>query len=489
LRFSLLLFSIFIVLVPATRYVPVNSSTEARELSVAWEISETGNWLTPSRNGVTVSKPPLYHWILAASGFEITPGLGRSLNVLAALGILLLLYLYQSKNISLTALILFSTHGFLNSAMDARVDMTAAFFVTASIVAIVKSKKFLAPLAIGLSILAKGPVSFILSVAGGFFLGGQKIILTALFGLIIGSLWYGTLLIYGESSTLERQIIFENLQRFFGGADVNSEPWYYYIKDLARKAFPWSFVLLISFLKPFGVSTRERNFFLFGLLFFSVASGKRFSYLVPLFPWFALYLSNYLTEGWRRLSDLSKSRIIKLSEVLFVAGVTILIVSVPAIELFSLPLSLDSPSVHIAFVWLESVRYKIGASVLLGVLSSYLLRSDKIGRFLPIAISFWILFAWSAEGVKGAIKDFDRAAVEINKIVGSEPLVVVKEKQDELFDPIIFNLKRRVTVSQKIASGFILSREPVCDVLGVFEQIADKEKLRTDRRIYLSKCD
>lgn len=468
--------------------MPVNSSTEARELSVAWEISETGNWLTPSRNGVTVSKPPLYHWILAASGFEITPGLGRSLNVLASLGILALLYWYQSKNISLTALILFSTHGFLNSAMDARVDMTAAFFITASIVAILKSKKIFASVLIGLSIFAKGPVSFLLSVLGGYCLGGRKVIVTALFGLIIGSFWYVALLLQGESSTLERQIIFENLQRFFGGADVNSEPWYYYIKDLLRKAFPWSAIFLITLFKPYGVSTKERNFFLFGLLFFSIASGKRFSYLVPLFPWFSLYLSNYLTEGWRRFSDVNKSRAIKCSETLFVTAVTTLIVSVPALELFSLPVSLDSPSVHIAFVWLESVRFKIGASVLLGVLSAYLLRSDKIGRFLPIVLSIWILFAWSAEGIKGAIKDFDRAALEINKIVGSEPLVVVKEKNDELFDPIIFNMKRRLTVSQKLTSGFILSREPHCEVLGVFEQIADKEKMRTDRRIYLSKC-
>ena len=488
MRFILLLFSIFVVLLPATRYVPVNSSTEARELSVAWEITESGDWLTPSRNGVTVSKPPLYHWILAASGFEITPGLGRSLNVLASLGILVSLYTYQKKNISLTALILFSIHGFLNSAMDARVDMTAAFFVTASIVAVLKSKKIFASVLMGLSILAKGPVSFLLSVAGGYFLGGQKMIVTALFGLMIGSLWYFALLFNGESSTLERQLIFENIQRFFGGSDVNSEPWYYYIKDLARKAFPWSAIFLITFFKPLSVTTKERNFFLLGLLFFSVASGKRFSYLVPLFPWFSLYLSNYLTEGWRRFSDLTKSRAVKYSESLFVFGLTILIVSVPALELFSLPLSLNSPSAHIAFVWLESVRFKIGASVLLGVISAYLLRADKIGRFLPVVLSFWILLAWSAEGIKGAIKDFDRAAFEINKIVGSEPLVVVKTKSDELFDPIIFNLKRRVIVSESLTKGFILSRNPSCEVLQVFEQIVDKENARTDRRIYLSRC-
>lgn len=489
MRIALLFFSILVILIPATRYVSVNSSTEARELSVAWEIKETGDWLTPSRNGVVVSKPPLYHWILAASGFEITPGLGRSVNVLAALGILFLIYLYQPLNFSLTALILFSTHGFLNSAMDSRVDMTAAFFVTAAIVAFLKSKDLLSGVLIGLSILAKGPISFLLAVSGGYLLGGKRILGAALLGLMIGSSWYIALLFTGEVATLERQLIFENIQRFFGGADVNDEPWYYYLKDLTRKAFPWSFLFLVALIKPLRVQKKERNFFILGLIFFSLASGKRFSYLVPLFPWFSVYLSNYLAEYWRRLSDLEKSKIKKFFNFVFKIGLSMFIILIPSLEIFSLPIIIDSPSVHISLVWLESVRYKIAFVLLLGIISSFTLRSDQVGRFVPLFLSFWVLLAWNAEGIKGALKDFDRAARVINETVGEAPLVIVKERRDELFDPIIFKLKRKVIVSEKIGSGFILSRKPYCEVLQSFQQISDKEKQRNDRIIYLSRCE
>jgi 4-amino-4-deoxy-L-arabinose transferase-like glycosyltransferase len=473
--------------------VPINSSTEARELSVAWEIQQTGDWLTPSRNGLPVSKPPLYHWILASFGLDITPGLGRSINVLAALGILALLYLYSlynhsTQHFALTALILFSTHGFLNSAMDARVDMTAAFFITASIIALSRSKLLIGGITIGLSILAKGPVGLILSLGGSYLLGAKRLILPCLVGLAIGGSWYCFLFFAGDQATLERQIIFENIQRFFGGANINSEPWYHYTKDLLRKAFPWSFVFLFALFRPLGVVTKERNIFIFGLIFFSLASGKRFSYLVPLFPWFAVFLSSYLAECWRRLSDLDKSRIIKASSVLFSYTSGLLTLSIPALELFSLPISLNSPSVHIALVWLESARFKIAGVLVVGLISTYLLRRDLVGRLVPLFLSFWILLGWSAEGIKGALKDFDRAANRINQIVGDQSLTVVKESQDELFDPIIFNLKRKISISDKLVSGFVLSRTPECEVIEVFEQVPDKEKGRTDRRIFLSRC-
>ena len=41
--------------------------TEARRVQIAAEMHHSGQWLTPTLNGeVTLAKPPLHYWVLAA---------------------------------------------------------------------------------------------------------------------------------------------------------------------------------------------------------------------------------------------------------------------------------------------------------------------------------------------------------------------------------------------------------------------------------------
>jgi 4-amino-4-deoxy-L-arabinose transferase-like glycosyltransferase len=202
--------------------------------------------------------------------------------------------------------ILASTFQFWNSGTEARVDMVFASLVAGSLAGWYwwyhsgrKVARGAAYLSVALAVLAKGPA--------GAVLPGLVIIAFLLFKRDIGALakffsWPWTLLVLtldlgwywvayqrGGADFWHNQIIYENVERFFGGTEFQTQkkPFLQAVW-LMTHLFPWSLTLIAALARWLG-GRREDSFghFLHAwwlgiFVFFLLATGQRAVYLLPL---------------------------------------------------------------------------------------------------------------------------------------------------------------------------------------------------------------
>lgn len=520
-RVIILLTTLYIiVLLPTGRFISVGGSSEAREIHIARTIAESGEWLLPSRNGIPPSKPPLYHWVCAGiskiTNHPVSPTITRGVNVISALLIVLMVIGFGVKNrilntpnqIALFGLITSTTHVFLNSSVDSKVDMFAALWITAALLSFNNSNKLFFSTSLALAILSKGPVCAILIALGILSFTEFKIekvmqvakswIFPSIAGVALGLSWYSVLFVYGDSATLERQMFFENINRFFGGENINEQPWWYYISEFLTGGFPWSILFFASFfikLKSTPLAASSRRFFILGLIFFSISSGKRASYLIPLIPWISLYLTEYSIQFWKRMSDRSQGILLKFSRSTSLVLLTIFLLLIPGIELLT-RIDFDSPSNHIASVWISHHELNLGLILLFGLILSYAFRRFLILILLTVFFTGWTFVNATSEGIKAALKDFERAAVSVKNHLGNNSLIVAKKRADELLDPIMYYIGLPAKVQTEIPTeGIVLMKvnyanknDSTCKLIESYQQIPDKEKNRTDRLIGLYNC-
>jgi len=308
---------------------PFFDKGEPREALAVQNIFLHGDWLFPLKRGTDIpSKPPLFHWFAALASHawgevnEVTVRFPSAL--FATLGVLILYplgrRLFDPQVALLGCIILASTFVYQSQAITARVDMTLTFFVTLTLVTFYSIyRRFLTGclwqyafyFVLGISVLAKGPVGIILPVLIiGSFLGLRKkwdvlfrlcfhkgVILT----LAIVIAWYGMALVTGGENFFDRQIMHENLGRYFGQGG-HQHPVYYYLPYFFLKGLPWSIFL------PFMVSgwfrdasfDREESLFLklwvlVVFVFFSLSVGKRPVYLLPLYPPLSLLIAEWFS--------------------------------------------------------------------------------------------------------------------------------------------------------------------------------------------------
>ena len=324
-------------------YFPYLSATpffdkgEPREALAVQDIVQRGEWLFPLKRATAIpSKPPLFHWS-AALTYQITGELNETTIRLPSalyglLGVLLVYGLgrrvFGAETGLLGGAILASMMIYQDQAMSARVDMTLGVFVTASLVLFYALYRgFLAnPLwyfvfygMVGLGTLAKGPLGLLLpGLVIAVFLALKKrwdllvklalhpgVVLTLL--LVVG--WYGLAISRGGEGFVNRQLLSENVSRFFGGSG-HSHPVYYYLGYLFTMALPWGLFLPLLFWDCFKKARRggdDRLFlmvwFAVMFVFFSLSAGKRAVYLLPIYPALALLLADWLHRQVRQVGS------------------------------------------------------------------------------------------------------------------------------------------------------------------------------------------
>jgi len=314
-------------------YFPYLSATpffdkgEPREALAVQDIVQRGEWLFPLKRATAVpSKPPLFHWS-AALTYQVTGELDEVTirfpsALYATLGVLLVYWLgrrlFGAEIGLLGGAILATTQIYQNQALSARVDMTLCFFVTVSLVLFYALYRgflgnslwyFALYGLVGLGTLAKGPLGILLpGLVIAVFLALKKRwdlvlkfafhpgVLLALI-LIIG--WYGLAITRGGEGFVNRQLLSENVSRFFGGSG-HSHPVYYYLGYLFTLALPWGLFLPFLFWDGFKKDWRAGDDRLFLMVwfavmfgFFSLAAGKRPVYLLPIYPALALLLADW----------------------------------------------------------------------------------------------------------------------------------------------------------------------------------------------------
>jgi 4-amino-4-deoxy-L-arabinose transferase-like glycosyltransferase len=331
----------------------VCGANEAIEGIFVQQMVEHSVLLFPLENGsAPMYKPPLFHWTGAA--LDRIGGVRK----VTAFNLRLPSALYAVAGVALTiafawaplgesgamlaGLILAASYQYVSEGRVGRVDMTLTFFETLALMSCLwmlpaaaapstastetpaqgsVALRYLFALALGLGVLAKGPVAVILPLGAIVVfllrerrLGELRDLFTpgSLFVAIVVSLgWYAACAAGRRYGFLGRQLESENLGRFFGALGFMA-PWYY-LKPILLNSWP------LSLMVPFAAAAALRRpadaarpaasvearrlqrarfdarmlatFWLLTLIFFTVAAYKRRAYLLPLWPSSAFLLA------------------------------------------------------------------------------------------------------------------------------------------------------------------------------------------------------
>lgn len=462
-------------------------SSEAREGQVIWVLMNGGDWVLPLRNGIVPSKPPLFHWFGAifanGLGFPHTEFLVRLPSLLAATSILFFTGSVLNRirpPLATTALVIISlSYGFLRLALDARVDMFFSLFVVLAML------QLLEPLAraarpsstvivkfyalCGLAVLAKGPLGLALPGFCGFICVASTFGLSASLRLFFNPLglivfaglalpWYFAAAQVGSDAFVSRQLLFENVHRFLGGEDINAQPVWYYLPEVIAGTFPWC--LGLFYLRG-GLRLGETEnrlvrlcavWVVSGMLLFSVASGKRASYLLPLYVPIGIILGSCLSKA---LGGLSAAHYLFLQQVFRGAIVlfAVNLIGLAALAETLIPVLVARGVILPIFPgWLALVLLVLGVAVLCGWL---IFQRSTLRPSFVYAVGLFVVVGALQSGlwVKAKLKGFDQAALAINAHVGSQPLRVVKGNREEFFDPLFFYLRRKVEIAPEAAES------------------------------------
>jgi 4-amino-4-deoxy-L-arabinose transferase-like glycosyltransferase len=120
--------------------------------------------------------------------------------------------------------------------------------------------------------------------------------------ILLGAGWYVIAVTRGGEGFIDRQLLQENLNRFFGGSG-HSHPFYYYVPYLFSLGLPWTLFLPFLLWDLFGKNFRFQEdalflwvWFFVMFVFFSISAGKRPVYLLPLYPALSLLLALWFQQ-------------------------------------------------------------------------------------------------------------------------------------------------------------------------------------------------
>jgi 4-amino-4-deoxy-L-arabinose transferase-like glycosyltransferase len=297
---------------------------------------------------VPMYKPPLYHWTATAlaalfgqtRASSLIVRLPSALYAIAA-GVITMLFsgsIAGRRASILSGLLLCGSYQYISDARVGLVDMTLTFFITASLytffqwfMAVLDTAQnpsrtnflvYVLALTMALGVLAKGPVGLILpATAIVVFLVTEEAwrAFTRLIQLgpilvvvAISSSWYLACLFEHHWDFLDLQLGKENFGRFFGSLG-SMAPWYY-LRPLLLNSVPFSLLVPLAVVsglrggrpltssfeilaaKPRAMLAARflAIFWVCTLVFFELASYKRRTYLLPLWPASAVLLAWWL---------------------------------------------------------------------------------------------------------------------------------------------------------------------------------------------------
>jgi 4-amino-4-deoxy-L-arabinose transferase-like glycosyltransferase len=374
---------------------PFYTRGEPREALVAKQMIHTGNWILPRRYGERLAtKPPLLHWSIATVytiADKATAGLARVPVVFFSIAAILLLFNFVKSERSAgeaftVCLCLILSAEWSRAAHAARVDMLLASSLCLAWISYFRWYKnnfigfpFFFTTCLILAVLSKGPVALVLpATTTGIFLFLRSTLnyhaylktgLVFTLAIFCSALWYVSAYAQGGAEFLEL-VYDENIARFTGtmkgGKDPHEHGVLYLYGTLIIGLFPWSVVYFESLLKSTSrfksqlntfdfksqIKVLPRNFMIWisklkdidlyafliiavTIIFFSFPSSKRSVYLLPLYPFAAIFIGRSIFAV-PKLTNLISSA---LQKVLFIGGLIIalifsLLAFLPVVSLF-----------------------------------------------------------------------------------------------------------------------------------------------------------
>lgn len=285
---------------------------ESRNMITAREMVYDGNWLTPTMNGeLRLEKPPLPTWI-AAVVETISPDNLAAQRAMAGLAAVLLViftarFAYQLTRdrlyALLTALLLCTSYNVILMGRTASWDIYCHAFMMMAIYYLYRTLQgegrltywLMAGLAMGLSFLGKGPVSFyalLLPFLCAYLLFYRKSMQGKWQGfgwmiaimLLLSSWWYIYIYVYHPDMSA---FVFKKESASWMNRNVR--PWYYYWKFFLESGV-WSLLTIFALLYPvWKERVVAKKAYLFSLVwmlavlvFLSLMPEKKSRYLLPI---------------------------------------------------------------------------------------------------------------------------------------------------------------------------------------------------------------
>jgi len=441
---------------------------EPRYAQVAREMLETGQYLLPHLNGqVYADKPPLFFWLVAAASLpwgDVVPLAARLPSVIAALGLLVLTFFLGTKLFDgLTGLIamvvLFTAVQAIYLATRANIDMTLALLTTSALYFFFNAYaapggrlgcSLLSYAAMGLAVLAKGPVGLIvplltivlflaakgeLAVLRRIHLGKGTLLLLA----VVAAWYVPACLIAGPGylqETLGRQVVGRVVDSY-----SHRNPLYYYLLVFPGDFFPWSLFIPSACVYLWRSRSAQTGlalplaWFVGTFIFFSCISGKRSLYLMPLYPAAALLVAKFWRDHLRMEGSGAACLRLKLFSmpayllcgILGMAGAAVLSVLLLGLEL-PWPIIDMQPALYPLAIVLV-IGGSIGAALI-----------RRTGRLMHlfatlalVMISAYIVTAAAVFPAVNAFKSARPFCERIKKIVGPDDTLIAS------FEPDMFN--------------------------------------------------
>lgn len=278
-------------------------------------------------------KPPLWYWLAAAFGApvgRVTETAARLPSALAGLGTVGLALWLGTRLLGgpaalLGAALLATTWGFAENARRAQLDPLLTLFETAALVAFYRldrgmgsRRRALAGLhgAMGLAVLTKGPVGFLVPVsviACFLLLEGRLRDLPRLLrpaGLALslgpGVIWLAAAVALAPPGFFGEAVVENLFGRFFAGTS-HARPFYYFVYQFPVELLPWSLLLpwvlpeVWRHLRSPELPAPERRAWRLlaawvaaTFVFFSLSGGKRGIYMMTALPGAALLVAGAL---------------------------------------------------------------------------------------------------------------------------------------------------------------------------------------------------
>jgi 4-amino-4-deoxy-L-arabinose transferase len=331
-RFAFALAGLFVLLFLISLFGrPLFIPDEVRYAEIAREMIVHGNWIVPRLDGLLYfEKPPLGHWLNAMAlfvfgenEFAVRVASALSAGGTALIGYFLSRSFFSSRRTALLTVFVYLTCFEVQVLGNFSVlDSILTVVLNGGIAAIVMAARadsrrsetawlVAGGAVLGLAFLAKGFLAFVVPgiVLGAWLLWERKFELilkrswlAILAALVVVAPW--AVAIHLQEPDFWRYfVVVEHLQRFAAENAQHKAPIYYYLVALPVVLFPWFFLIPAAFKggrSTTGDASRKsaRSLLWLWLLlpfaFFSVASGKLITYILPCFLPFSMLLAHGL---------------------------------------------------------------------------------------------------------------------------------------------------------------------------------------------------
>ncbi len=330
---------------------PLAVPDEGRYAGVAWEMIRSGDWLTPTLNGLPFfHKPPLFYWLTALSlkAFGLTLWAARLASVfgawLGAMGLYLLVRQWAGPRLAgWSALVLVTQPFYFGGAQYANLDMLVAGCISATVALgahAVLAREAGRPYRLalwgtyglaGLGLLAKGLIGLVLPgavlVLWLLLTGRWRAILAMLslpgllvFGLVAAPWFVAMQRLYPDF--FHYFFVYQHFQRFTQTGFNNMHAWWYYLPMMVGLTLPWVPAWLLARWAPqrkapasheaasathagrAALCTLSWVWMAVILVFFSIPASKLPGYILPALPPLAYLVAHALERRWPAFSSL-----------------------------------------------------------------------------------------------------------------------------------------------------------------------------------------